>query len=233
LKKRRNAGGRTFCDAISQGRFISMSGRSFASGKRVLFVLVLTFRKGGFMPERQILLRALDNIGKDLRKLEILYERYFSGEEKREPLYQREALQKRLRQFVNRRIMKTDLRFRYESLAARYHTYTGYWDRILRLMDEGRYERHTGAHRPPPPVNPENDSRQNENESTYQQMLKAHQECSLKRPAPSRQQFDAYLAKQRSSLAKKFGSQEIEFRIVTEAGKPKIKARPKKTPTTT
>ncbi|OEU76305.1 MAG: hypothetical protein BA869_11150 [Desulfuromonadales bacterium C00003107] len=185
------------------------------------------------MPERQILLRALDNIGVDLRELEILYERYFSGMEKREPLRQREALQKRLRQFVNRRIMKTDLRFRYESLAARYHTYTGHWDRILRLMDEGRYERHTGAQRAALPVNPEKASQQNENESTYQQMLKAHQECSLGRPAPSRQQFDAYLAKQRSSLEKKFGGQKVEFRVVTEAGKPKITARPKKSPSTT
>jgi hypothetical protein len=185
------------------------------------------------MPERQILLRALDNIGVDLRELEILYERYFSGMEKREPLRQREALQKRLRQFVNRRIMKTDLRFRYESLAARYHTYTSYWDRILRLMDEGRYERHTGTLRPTPPINPEKASRQNENETTYQQMLQAHQKCSLNRPAPSRQQFDAYLAKQRSALADKFGSQEIEFRVVTEKGKPKITARPKKAPSTT
>ena len=184
------------------------------------------------MPERQILLRALDNIGIELRELEILYERYFSGEAKREPLRQREALQKRLRQFVNRRIMKTDLRFRYESLAARYHSYCSYWDRILRLMDEGRYERHTGVQRPAPPVSPEKASRQNENETTYQQMLKAHQECALSRPAPSRQQFDAYLAKQRSSLAEKFGSQDIEFRVVTEGGKPKITARPKKSPST-
>lgn len=185
------------------------------------------------MPERQILLRALDTIGEDLRELEILYERYFSGEEKREPLQKREALQKRLRQFVNRRIMKTDLRFRYESLAARYHTYTGYWDRILRLMDEGRYERHTGAKRPLPPTGQEKTSPKNENESTYQQMLKAHQECALGRPAPSRKQFDAYLARQRSSLAEKFGGQEIEFRVVTEKGKPKITARPKKSSSTT
>jgi len=185
------------------------------------------------MPERQILLRALDNIGANLRELEILYERYFSGMEKREPLRQREEMQKRLRQFVNRRIMKTDLRFRYESLAARYHTYTGHWDRILRLMDEGRYERHTGAQRSAPPINSEKPSRQNDNESTYQQMLKAHQQCALDRPAPNRQQFDAYLAKQRSSLADKFGGQEIEFRVVTEAGKPKITARPKPPTTTT
>lgn len=181
------------------------------------------------MPERQILLRALDSIGEDLRELEILYERYFSGEEKREPLHKREQLQKRLRQFINRRIMKTDLRFRYESLAARYHTYCGYWDRILRLMDEGRYERHTGSRRSPALASNGEEAapRKTENDGTYQQMLKAHQECNPDRPAPSRQQFDAYIAKQRSALAEKFHGQEIEFRVVTEEGKPKIKARPK------
>ncbi len=185
------------------------------------------------MPERQILLRALDTIGEDLKELEILYERYFSGEEKREPLQKREALQRRLRQFINRRIMKTDLRYRYESLAARYHTYAGYWDRILRLMDEGRYERHTGAKRPAPIADRENNRPKNDNEAAYQQMLKAHKECALDRPAPSRKQFDAYLEKQRTSLAEKFGGHEIEFRVVTEKGKPKITARPKKNPSTT
>ncbi len=184
------------------------------------------------MPERQILLRALDSIGADLRELEILYERYFSGMEKREPLRQREELQKRLRQFINRRIMKTDLRFRYESLAARYHTYIGHWDRILRLMDEGRYERHTGSKRPAPMVDQGKTNPKNDNEETYQQMLKAHQECALGKPAPSRKQFNAYLAKQRSSLAEKFGSKDIEFRVVTDKGRPKITARPKKSPST-
>lgn len=185
------------------------------------------------MPERQILLRALDSIGEDLRELEILYERYFSGMEKREPLRKRENLQKRLRQFVNRRIMQTDLRFRYESLAARYHSYCGYWDRILRLMDEGRYERHIGTKTPinQPTSEQQAANGQSENETAYQQMLKAHQECNLGRPAPSRKQFDSYLAKQRSALTEKFGGREIEFRVVTEDGKPRIKARAKTPPT--
>ncbi|MEZ4483487.1 MAG: MXAN_5187 C-terminal domain-containing protein [Syntrophotaleaceae bacterium] len=183
------------------------------------------------MPERQILLRALDSIGEDLRELEILYERYFSGMEKREPLRKRENMQQRLRQFVNRRIMQTDLRFRYESLAARYHSYTGYWDRILRLMDEGRYERHIGSKAPSnqPATDQQSASSQSDNEAAYQQMLQAHQECKLDRPAPSRKQFDSYLAKQRTVLSEKFGGREVEFRVVTEDGKPKIKARPKKT----
>lgn len=181
------------------------------------------------MPERQILLRALDSIGEDLRELEILYERYFSGMEKREPLRKRENLQKRLRQFVNRRIMQTDLRFRYESLAARYHSYCGYWDRILRLMDEGRYERHIGAKTAIIQTAAAQQDANGQNETAYQQMLKAHQECNIGRPAPSRKQFDSYLARQRSALTEKFGGCEIEFRVVTEDGKPRIKARPKKT----
>ncbi len=185
------------------------------------------------MPERQILIRALDSIAEEMRELEILYERYFSGEEKREPLKKRQQLQARLRQFVNRRITKTDLRFRYEGLAARFHTYSSYWDRILRLMDEGRYERHLGGSRIRLPAletqarNIQNAS--DPNEDAYQQMLRAHKECSLGKPAPSRQQFYSYLNRQRSALAEKFKGQEIEFRVVTEDGKPKVKARPKKT----
>lgn len=181
------------------------------------------------MSERQILIHALDSMGENLRELERLYERYFSGQDKREPLNKREQFQKRLRQFINRRITQTDLRFRYESLAARYHTYVSYWDRILRLIDEGRYERHTTQKSPSPTASGrDKPGRQNNNEDAYQQLLKAHQQCNLNRPAPSRQQFDAYLAKQRSTLAAKFTGREIEFRVGIENGKPKIMARPKK-----
>jgi hypothetical protein len=177
--------------------------------------------------ERKSTIKELDLIAQDMRELEILYERYFAGEEKREPLKKREDLRKKMRRFANRRIIQTDLRYRYESLSARFFTYSTHWDRILRLMDEGRYVRHlkrtlsAGPHAVPAekPIG--------DNEQVYQELLKAHQQCALMEPPPDRDKFTAFLTRQRAALESKYAGQKLEFRVVTENGKPKIKVRAK------
>lgn len=179
------------------------------------------------MEERKSIIKELDLIARDMRELEILYERYFAGEEKREPLKKREGLYKKLRRFANRRIIQTDLRYRYESLSARFFTYATHWDRILRLMDEGRYVRHLKRNnlaqsQAAPAEKPMDDT-----EQVYQELLKAHQQCALKEPPPDRDKFTAYLARQRAALESKYAGQKLEFRVVTENGKPKIKVRAK------
>ncbi|MBE0597716.1 MAG: hypothetical protein IH614_10630, partial [Desulfuromonadales bacterium] len=91
------------------------------------------------MHERKGIAQELAEIELEMKELTIRYEQYFAGVEKLEPVKDRTLMASRLRQFANRRIVQTDLRFRYQNLATRFHSYAGYWDRILRLMDEGRY----------------------------------------------------------------------------------------------
>jgi hypothetical protein len=176
------------------------------------------------MQERKTILSELDLIEQQLRDLEIHYEKYFSGEERRAPLKKREALYRKLRHIANRRIIQTDLRFRYESLSARFFSYATHWDRIMRLMDEGRYVRHLaktcrGSH------SAQSEHPQDETETVYRQFLKAHEECALAAPPPDRQKFANFLARQRTALQEKYGERKIEFRVVSENGKPKIKVK--------
>lgn len=181
------------------------------------------------MNERKAIEQELNQIELELRELEIRYEQYFAGVEKREPSQDRDSVARRLRHFTNRRIIQTDLRFRYQNLATRYHSYSGYWDRILRLMDEGRYTRHAvckwpvakGAPPPPPePVDPV--------ERVYRQLLEAHQRINSGGVPPERGQVAAFLEKQMSAIREKFGEREVEFLVETESGKPRIKVRAKK-----
>lgn len=181
------------------------------------------------MHERKTIEHELNLIEQELRELEIRYEQYFAGVEKREPSQDRESVGRRLRQFANRRIIQTDLRFRYQNIATRYHSYSGYWDRILRLMDEGRYTRHTvckwvptkGAPSPPPePPDPV--------ERVYRQLLEAHQRTGSGGPPPDRKQVAAFLEKQMTLIRERFGEREVEFLVETESGKPRIKVRAKK-----
>ena len=177
------------------------------------------------MEERKFIARELDSIEAEMKELQIRYEQYFAGVEKREPLHDRQDLATRLRRFVNRRIIQTDLRFRYQTLATRFHTYASYWDRILRLMDEGRYVRQQGSRLPTPPPAAQPGQTRVEVEKVYRELVEAQRSCNLAGEVPDRRQLASFLEKQKEKIREKFGDREVEFRVVTEGGKPKIKVR--------
>ena len=55
----------------------------------------------------------------------------------------------------------------------------------------------------------------------YEKILNAHDNCSSK--APSKEQVNNFLHKQEEAIKKKFGDKKVDFKVTTEAGKPKIK----------
>lgn len=187
------------------------------------------------MEERKNIGRELGQIEQALKELEIAFEQYFSGVEKRAPVQERDELGRRLLRFANRRIIQTDLRFRYQNLATRFHQYCGYWDRILRLIDEGRYERHrsklkspaTAPKETPPAATAAETTPGSELERIYRDLLAARDGCRLSGAAPDRAQVAAFLEGQREKIREKFGDREVEFRVTVEEGKPKIKVRAK------
>jgi len=181
--------------------------------------------------------RELDSIEQAMRNLEISYEQYFCGIEKREPVKDRESLGKKMRQFANRRIMQTDLRFKYQNLATRFHSYSGYWDRILRLIEEGRYHRQKGALPKPPSTSTaaapaaaaaNATGGGNEVDNLYRDLMAARKACNLGGAAPQRDQVAAMLDKQRAQIREKFGDRPVDFRVETRDGKPRIVVKAKK-----
>lgn len=184
------------------------------------------------MGSRAQISELLAQLEKDLKELEIAHEKYFLGTEKRLPEQERQKFTLRLRKMNNHYIPQTDLRYKLQGLASRYNSYCGYWDRIQRLIDEGKYERHTsriqrhsqeqtkteGLAKPAPSLDPV--------DSLYQELVDAHQSCQL-RP-PNRDQVASFLAKQEAAIKERFGDQRVDFVVVTEAGKPKIKVRAKR-----
>ena len=179
------------------------------------------------MQDRDEIDRELTAIEVEFKELSILYEQYFSGVEKREPIKKREAMELRLRRFANRRIIQTNLRFRYQNLASRFHTYAGNWDRTLRLIEEGRYHRSpaTATGKSPavaPPINAPSEA-----DIVFRDLLRVHQSNNLPGPLPERQKVEQFLALQKEKIREKFGDKPVEFRVELEGGKPKIKVRPK------
>lgn len=183
------------------------------------------------MTNRNAIHEELNRIEQGLKELEIAYEQYFMGLEKREPARQRQELTKRMRRLVGKYIPQTDLRFRFQSISSRFNSYSGYWDRILRLIEDGKYERHVSkiqrqTSAPDEKAATAPPREENSVDRLYEKLAEAHQACNLK--APQREQVAGFLAKQREAIKQKFGDREVDFQVVTEGGRPKIKVRAKR-----
>ena len=100
------------------------------------------------MDERRKLEQTLNEVQSKMKALEIAYEQSFAGVEKREPQKTRAQVEQSLRHLSCQPIFRTATKFRYQQLATRFQSYKQHWDRILRLMDEGKYHRHLAAAHP-------------------------------------------------------------------------------------
>jgi len=76
-----------------------------------------------------------------LRRLRLLYDQWFHGLERVEPQNQRLEVDRAIAELRREQIRNTALKFRLNQLVQRYMTYTTYWQRIARQIEEGTYKR--------------------------------------------------------------------------------------------
>ena len=81
----------------------------------------------------------LIELEKRLTALKVEFERYFMGLEKRWPARERDALKRDIRRFVPS--ANSVARFRYQNLQQRHVSLDRYWERILRAIEAGTYQR--------------------------------------------------------------------------------------------
>lgn len=76
-----------------------------------------------------------------VERLRALYDQYFSGIEKLEPLILRKEVDRRFWALRRIKIGNTALRFRLQGIVQRYNTFQQYWMRICREIENGTYRR--------------------------------------------------------------------------------------------
>ena len=177
---------------------------------------------------------ALPQLERQLGELVTRYEQYFIGLEKREPLQLLGTVEKLVRLHSTTPITNTMYKHKYHMLVARFSTYREHWNRVLRLIDEGKYhrdrfisdlhrrQRDTGGKTKRESADP---SRDNELERIYNEYRQARQSCNLPVDNLSREMVVKTIEKSKPLLAARLGSDDLTFRVVVENGKPKIKAR--------
>src|SRR5271168_2213006 len=77
-----------------------------------------------------------------LDRLRSLYDMYFMGIERIEPLVPRKDVERRLALLRKEQIRNTGVRFRFQMIIQRYNTYVTYWQRITRQIETGTFKRH-------------------------------------------------------------------------------------------
>lgn len=172
----------------------------------------------------------------NLTALIIKYEQYFLGLEKRAPLLLLDEVDRVSRQYQGYQIVNTMQKFRYNAAIAKLNSYKQYWNRINRLIEDGKYSRDRfkmAMHQKEEPAgtpvreHAKENSINPEAQRVYQQFIEARKACHLPIGSITPEMIAAAIEMQKPGIISKYHCNKVEFVVVVEQGKPKIKARPK------
>lgn len=77
----------------------------------------------------------------DLERLRTLFEQYFMGIEKIPPLSLKDRITRYIRTADFKKVHNTEIRFRFRAISQKFASYCAYWDRTMRLIEEGSFKR--------------------------------------------------------------------------------------------
>ena len=176
----------------------------------------------------------LNQIEREMTALQRDYDQYFLGLVHAAPTARRSRLRQSLARLTNQEIRKTSLRFRAQELSARFVTLQTYWDRTINEIETGRYVRDKFRHKlrhgapptkeaeapPPPPSHPL--------QSLFDEFVTTRQRLGERTDTVSLDKLVDFVEKQKQAIIARYGERPIEFKVVEEEGKTKLKAVLKK-----
>ena len=169
-----------------------------------------------------------DQLQRDIRQLQIDFERFFNGGLPLPPEELRNRIQTQLRNLRNTNITAAVDNFRLNDLEARYNSYNEMYNRRLRDVEEGR-----GRHRVVAVV--ERSRFDPRGGIVFGSEIDAEAAEALYHglvagpgdgPKFDLDSFQTYLRRQTEAIRQKTGCDEVQFRVAEEDGKLKLKARP-------
>ncbi|HEY7512967.1 MAG TPA: MXAN_5187 C-terminal domain-containing protein [Vicinamibacteria bacterium] len=188
----------------------------------------------------------LESIEKSIRQLQIEWDKFFSGIEKKPPTDLKGKVEGIIRRHANVEIRNNTERFRYQTMVAKYNTLNELWSKKLRAREEGKA---FGVHGlkadvlppppPPPPAparraarpaagnefrvqNPESDL--DTVRALYDNFLVARQKAGEQAPVKF-ESFQKLIGQQASRILSDKGAQAVDFRLETKDGKVSLKAK--------
>jgi hypothetical protein len=173
---------------------------------------------------------AFDRLDRDIKQLRVDFERFFSGSLPFPPDELRARIQAQLRTLRGANLKTFADNFRLGDLEARFNTYNELLNRRLRDREEGRHPISRPVPMPEPRrFDPEKGIVLGDRidpaavEALYQGLAAAPGEGG---PRFDLDSFQTYLRRQVAAIREKTGCPQVQFRLVAEDGKLKLKARP-------
>lgn len=191
----------------------------------------------------------LDILERQFRQLQIEWEKFFGGVEKKPPNDLRTRVEALIKKYAYAEIRNNGERFRYQTLAARYATFNELWNKRVRAIEEGRpmgihgvYERKVApppVYAPPPPAarapgsgsgevrvkDPGGDA--DAVRSLFDRFLEARKAAGEAAPVKF-ESFQKIISQQAARILSEKGAQAVDFRLETKDGKVSLKAKPVK-----
>lgn len=184
----------------------------------------------------------LDQIEKGMKLLQIEWEKFFGGVERKPPNDLKAKVEALIRRHANAEIRNNTERFRYQNITARYNTFNEMWGKRLRALEEGRVMGVHGTPKTPPAAppraerpaaraagasevriqDPERDSEAVR--SLFDRFLEERQKTG-ESAAVKFDGFRKLIAQQASRILNEKGGQAVSFRLETKDGKVSLKAK--------
>ena len=171
-----------------------------------------------------------------VKALKMEYEQYFAGSRPREPQLLRGEVQKTIVRYSNQPIPNTAGRFRFNSINSRFQAFKRQWDSILRQIDAGTYKRHLfkadlhdrergiGTADSSKPGARAGGGEASSSPDLFDAYRDARLACGESVKGLTAKKLQAVIAKQEQAVRDKLGCDKVNFRVVVESGKVKLKA---------
>ena len=186
----------------------------------------------------------LDRLDVTIRQLQVKWDLFFNGQEKKPPSDLQSQVEGLVRRYANVEIRNNGDRFRYQSLCARYTTFNELWQKRLRAREEGKP---FGVHglraeqlpppAPPPPRVPRaaapasgeirvtDASHDSAAVRALYERFVEEQRRAGETHAPVFESFRVLITQQTERIRAEKGAQAVDFRLETRNGKVSLKAR--------
>jgi len=185
----------------------------------------------------------LDRLDVALRQLQVKWDLFFNGAEKKPPSDLQTQVEALVRRYANVEIRNNGERFRYQGLSARFSTFNELWQKRLRAREEGKVFGQHGlrAEPAPPPVAPPPPAARTAAaaeeirvsdpardgaavRALYDRFVEERRRAG-EGQAPAFESFRDLIGKQTERIRAEKGALAVDFRLETKNGKVSLKAR--------
>ena len=182
----------------------------------------------------------LTNLEDGIRRLKIEYEIFFNGGSPKIPFDLRWRVEAIIKKYGDFGKMTFAQRFRYNTLVAKFHSYSDLWRRMIKSKEEGRPafatlsspESEASSQSPAAGdrticqlvcSDPEEEEEKLQN--LFKSLVEAKRECGEKPDALQFQSFKRFLAEKTAKLKDQFKCESVCYVISVEGGKVKLTAK--------